>query len=537
MDKDELLFSSKDENEDELLFAPEDTEDELLASVTQENEEVERLSPWKLLIVDDEEEIHKITEIVLEDFSFEGRKIEFINAYSGREAKEIIKENNDIALILLDVVMEEDNSGLKVIKYIREELKDNIVRIVLRTGQPGQAPEREVIRDYMINDYKQKTDITAKKLYTTVITALRSYQDLNTIKKSKMGLQKIIESSAALFEPKFLKSSLQEFISAALFQLASLLKMEKSFLYTSGFAAKKAGNSFSILGGTEQYDDSENKAVEEVVSKGTYEKLTKVREKKENGFFGNEYIAYFETNQGTENIIYLKGEHEFSDFDKKLLEIFSTNIVAAFDHILMNNEIVETQKEIVLTLSEVTETRSKETVQHVRRVAEYVYILAVAYGLNEDEAKILKMASPMHDIGKIGIGDSILKKPARLTDEEYEIMKEHTNIGHELLKSSSREILKTAAIIAYQHHEHWNGGGYPQGLAGEDIHIYGRITALADVFDALTHKRVYKDAWELDRVFDLIKEERGAQFDPQIVDIFFENLDQILEIKDQYPDD
>jgi response regulator RpfG family c-di-GMP phosphodiesterase len=187
-------------------------------------------------------------------------------------------------------------------------------------------------------------------------------------------------------------------------------------------------------------------------------------------------------------------------------------------------------------MGEIGESRSKETGNHVKRVAEYSYILALALGLPRTEAEVLRMASPMHDIGKVAIPDSVLKKPGKLTDEEFDTMKTHTAIGYSLLKNSKRRILKTAAIVAEQHHEKWNGKGYPQGLKGEEIHIYGRITAIADVFDALASDRVYKKAWELDRILDLLKEERGEHFDPKIVDVFFEQLPAILKVRDEFAD-
>lgn len=187
-------------------------------------------------------------------------------------------------------------------------------------------------------------------------------------------------------------------------------------------------------------------------------------------------------------------------------------------------------------MGEIGESRSKETGNHVKRVAEYSYILAKQLGMSHEEAELLKIASPMHDIGKVAIPDSVLKKPGKLTDEEFDIMKAHTNIGYGLLKNSSRRILKTAAIVAHQHHEKWNGRGYPQGIQGEEIHIYGRITAIADVFDALGSERVYKQAWELDRILNLFKEERGQHFDPMVVDAFMAQLPEILKVRELYSD-
>jgi response regulator RpfG family c-di-GMP phosphodiesterase len=188
-------------------------------------------------------------------------------------------------------------------------------------------------------------------------------------------------------------------------------------------------------------------------------------------------------------------------------------------------------------MGEIGESRSKETGNHVKRVAEYSYILAKGAGMSEEEAEVLKMASPMHDIGKVAIPDAVLKKPGQLTDEEYRIMQSHTVIGYNLLKNSKRRILKAAAIVAHEHHEKWDGTGYPRGLAGEDIHIYGRITAVADVFDALASDRVYKKAWDLERIIDLFRRERGRHFDPRLVDVFLEHLPAFLDIRDRFADE
>ena len=214
---------------------------------------------------------------------------------------------------------------------------------------------------------------------------------------------------------------------------------------------------------------------------------------------------------------------EYDELQEKLLEVEA-----------LSQEIEDTQKEVVFTMGAIGESRSKETGNHVKRVAEYSKILALAYGLAEEEAELLKQASPMHDIGKVAIPDAILNKPGKLTNEEFDHMKRHAELGYEMLKHSDRELLKAAATVANEHHEKWNGRGYPQGTSGEEIHIYGRITAVADVFDALGSDRVYKKAWNDENIFKLFKEERGEHFDPKLVDLFFENIDEILGIRETH---
>ena len=200
------------------------------------------------------------------------------------------------------------------------------------------------------------------------------------------------------------------------------------------------------------------------------------------------------------------------------------------------NEIEETQKDIIYSLGTVGEFRSKETGNHVKRVSEYAYLLAKKIGISEKEAKIIKSAAPMHDIGKIGIPDSILNKNGKLTNEEYEIMKNHSKIGYEMLSNSKRELLQASACIAYEHHEKWDGSGYPRGLKGEDIHIYGRIIAISDVFDALISKRCYKKAWEIEDVKKYFHDESGKQFDPFLTSTFLSSFDEFIEINNIYKD-
>ena len=202
----------------------------------------------------------------------------------------------------------------------------------------------------------------------------------------------------------------------------------------------------------------------------------------------------------------------------------------------LHKEIEDTQKDVIFSLGSIGEARSKETGNHVKRVAEYSKLLALKFGLSEAESELLKIASPMHDIGKIGIPDVILNKPAKFTPEEFEVMKNHAVIGYNMLNGSDRKLLKISATIAYEHHEKYDGSGYPRGLKGEEIHIFGRITAIADVFDALGSDRCYKQAWDLEKILNLFKEERGRHFDPVLVDLLFENLEQFLKIRDTYVD-
>ncbi len=226
----------------------------------------------------------------------------------------------------------------------------------------------------------------------------------------------------------------------------------------------------------------------------------------------------------------------FSESDLRLMGLVASYAGKALESAMLNQEVEQTQRELLLKLGEVCESRSKDTGQHVRRVADYSYVLALKIGLPEQDAELLKMVSPMHDVGKVSIPDSILNKPGKLSEEDFALMKLHTIVGYDIFKGSKGRVMSSAAIVAWQHHEKWNGTGYPRGISGEQIHIFARITAVADVFDALASERVYKRAWPIDKVMKLFEEERGKHFDPQLVDALVACLPDILEIREQLND-
>lgn len=224
-----------------------------------------------------------------------------------------------------------------------------------------------------------------------------------------------------------------------------------------------------------------------------------------------------------------------SDTTGAIVEILSMhhNIT---DLLELNQEIITTQHEVLLALGEVAENKSAETGSHVKRVAAYCRLLGEKYGLDEEEVNMLETVAPMHDIGKIAIPDAILHKPGKLSGEEMEIMKKHSQKGYQMFSHSDRPMMKYAAMVALQHHEKFDGTGYPLGLSGENIHIAGRIVAVADVFDSLGSKRSYKEAWELDAILEYFHEQKGRQFDPRLVDILFEHVDEINAITRQFKD-
>lgn len=488
---------------------------------------------YKILISDDDEEVHKISALMLKDFEFEGRTIEILHAYNGKETIEVCKMNPDIAILFLDVVMEENHSGLRVIKVLREELKNNLIRIILRTGEPGQAPEDEIIKKYDINDYRLKTELTIKRFNTTIYSALRNYRDLMNIENHRLGIQKIMEASARLFR----RNSFNEFLTSILDELSNFQKGQNSMVYarkdltymSNGFVSIERENKHRIFAATGKYLGYVGKEVHELPN---YEEIYNVigKTKKEGQSIYpiyNGFVIESLSRSELSNFIFVEGEIENFDFD--LIKVFLSNFSIALDNYIINNMLQTTQKEIIFALGETIESHYEETGSHIQRVSKMMYNFAILNNYSGAEADMLALASSMHDLGKIAIPEAILKKPERITEEEFDIIKTHTTHGHKILSNSSLPALMLADEIAFNHHEKYNGSGYPRGIQGLDIPISARMMAIIDVFDALTHKRVYKDAMSINDAIHHIHNEKGEHFDPDLVDLFINNLDTILK--------
>ena len=492
-------------------------------------------APWKILLVDDEPDVHDVTKLTLNRFVLDERPLSFLHAYSGQQAKAILATETDIALVYLDVVMETENAGLEVARWMRQDLGNQFTRIVLRTGQPGQAPEESVIFKYDINDYKEKTELDRKKLFTTTFAALRAYRDIMTVEEARhfqatyrKGLERVIEASSYIYKQR----NLHDFANGLLQQVVALLQLETSMLVRlrgeSGISGEQKYEVLAKIGELDDADPIFNAALLQQLDETCVNRISRI--------FGDTYVGYFPNSSGKTSLLILQGVQQVSDIDAKLLEVFSSGVAIAFDNILLNQEIADTQSELIMRLGDVVESRSHEAGNHVRRMAKVCYMIAIESGMDSEQAALLMQAAPMHDIGKIATPDAILLKPGKLDSREWEIMQQHPNIGFSILDGSQRQILKAAATIAHQHHEKFDGSGYPQGLVGMAIHPFARIVAVADVFDALIQQRCYKPAWPIGEVLEHLEQVGGSHLDPQFVDVLIRNIDKALAINALYPD-
>lgn len=494
-------------------------------------QEVKTSRHYKIVIADDDEEVHAVTKMMLRDFTFEGRGIEFIDCYTGAEAKHKLSLENDVAVLFLDVVMEDVQSGLDVVTYLRQTLKNELTRIILRTGQPGEAPEAKVIREYDINDYRLKTEMTVSRLNTSLYTALRNYRDLVKIEKNKQGLEKIVKASSKLFR----HNSMNEFFATILQQLGTFYNEDANIIYlrddtieAHGFVTVNQDDAPNIVAATGKYEQYSGKSIKEIPElEEIYHWMKHNSSFQEINQLNDGIIIKKSSKNSLNNYIYIEGHKDI--FDTELIGLFMTNYAIALDNFILNTMVADTQREIIITFGEVIEKHFDDTNTHILRISNMMYEFSLIYGFSYQESELLKVASTMHDIGKIAIPDAILKKPGKLTPEEFEIIKEHPVVGYQILSKSNLNILKLAAEIALNHHEKFDGSGYPDGLIGKSIPLSARMLAIIDVFDAITHRRVYKVAEPVESAIEYLLSNRGSHFDPNLVDLFVTHHEKIIQ--------
>src|SRR6267142_4451524 len=289
---------------------------------------------WKIAVIDDEPAVHDGTRFALHDYRLNGQGLEILSAYSAAEGRELMRSHPDVAVVLLDVIMESDTAGLGLVEFIRKELKNETVRIILRTGQPGQAPERRVIVDYDINDYKAKTELTADKLFTALTAALRSHQQLERMVQTRRGLEIIIEAASALFDFK----SMQRLAEGVLTQIASLLNVDCAgilVLRDSG----QTNDSFSVLAGSGCYSRLIGPAGSNGLDPELRDVVREALHRRDHQFLPQRSVLYIRTGSGRELVVLLECSKQLSDTDRALVQIFSSRLSVAFDNVILYEQL------------------------------------------------------------------------------------------------------------------------------------------------------------------------------------------------------
>jgi len=297
---------------------------------------------WKIAVIDDDQAVHEGTRFALSDYTLNGQGLEILSAYSAAEGRTLMRKHPDIAAVLLDVIMETDIAGLELVEHIRNEIKNETVRIILRTGQPGQAPERRVIVQYDINDYKAKTELTADKLFTSLTAALRSYQQLERMVQTRRGLEIIIDAASTLYDFK----SMQRLAEGVLTQLASLLNVDCAGILVLRDDGNTSGDDFSVLAGSGCYSRFIGSAGPKSLDPDLRTMVEAAFKRRKNEFADHRTVLYIRTGSGREVVVLLQAERQLSDTDRSLVEIFGSRLSIAFDNVILYQQLHEANTQL-----------------------------------------------------------------------------------------------------------------------------------------------------------------------------------------------
>ncbi|MFM2044364.1 MAG: hypothetical protein RLY86_2940 [Pseudomonadota bacterium] len=485
------------------------------------------LPPWCLLVVDDEPGVHAITQLALKSLEFKGRRLEILSAYSGKEALEVLRGRKDIAVILLDVVMETDDAGLRCARAIREELDNREVRIILRTGQPGQAPEQRVILDYDINDYKAKTELTAQKLLTTMIAALRTYDHIMTIETSRRGLDMVIDASASLFMAR----SLEQLHSGVLIQLQAMLGVGEDGILcvqrglpAPADAVPADQDGIVVLAASGRYADIVNRPLDARIPEETRRQIEACFQSRQSIFAERLTTLYIATPSKREVVASFDSQKTLSPHDRRMIEVFAAKVSLGFENLYHFNQLRAANGAAAAMIAQLVECRVRDAGRHALHVARLAD--AVGRHLAAGGAYAGRMDGPIMDLlamaSVMAAGDAVLKG--------VEAAPRAMIVATGFFGDSSRWLDLGAEVTAALR-EHWDGTGGPAGLKGEEIPLIARIIAVAEGFDALTTDGEDRPAATAADALARIRAEAGRRFDPVVVDALAAVLDDHMAWK------
>jgi signal transduction histidine kinase/DNA-binding NarL/FixJ family response regulator len=319
-------------DQDDVLYLIEDAGDALVESTARK---------WKIAVIDDDHAVHEGTRFALSDYMLNGQSLEVLSAYSAAEGQTLMRAHPDIAAVLLDVIMETDAAGLDLVEFIRNELRNETVRIILRTGQPGQAPERRVIVDYDINDYKAKTELTADKLFTSLTAALRSYQQLERMVQTRRGLEIIIDAASTLYDFK----SMQRLAEGVLTQIASLLNVDCAGILVLRDGGV-VGDDFAVLAGSGCYSRFIGCPTPQSLDADLRQMVEDAFRRRKHEFADQRTVLYVRTGSGREVVVLLQAERQLSETDRSLVEIFGSRLSIAFDNVILYQQLHEANTQL-----------------------------------------------------------------------------------------------------------------------------------------------------------------------------------------------
>lgn len=496
-----MTGSSPSDDEDFLI------EDEEAPAGSGEGDAPDAPPPWCLLVVDDEPGIHAITQLALKRLEFKRRRLEILSAYSGAEALEILRRRRDIAVILLDVVMETDDAGLQCVRAIRDDIGNREVRIILRTGQPGQAPEQRVILDYDINDYKAKTELTAQKLFTAMIAALRTYDHIVTIETSRRGLNMVIDASASLFMAR----SLEQLHSGVLIQLQAMIGVgEDGILCVQRGLPRPDGSrdhdSIFVLAASGRYRSSVNCPLDARIPAETTHQIERSFLARQSIFGDRLTTLYIATPSGREVVASFDSQRPITPHDRTLIELFAAKVSLGFENLYRFSQLRTANDASTALIARLCDNLQPGAGRRALRVAGLAD--AIAHRLAETQAPgtapdglpldLLAMAIVFRAGNALAVGGTPTDPgPGPQAGPMEDDGSGWSDLAVQLAATAGR----------------WDGTGGPLGMKGPAIPLAARITAVAERFASLTADGTLPPADAL----AAIQADSGTAFDPAMV--------------------
>lgn len=498
---------------------------------------------WSVLVVDDEQDMHTQTKLAVSGASAFERPIRLQHAHDPVRAKELLSQTR-FAVVVINIGA--DGQGMELAWWLRRQKSNHTSRIILRLAQAGMMPELNTLTEADIDDGKAMMELNPRCLLALLVKAIRHYRHIVAADEAQQqsqslqnGMRNVLSASARLFELSHFSQLLPEIhkeISAIadVGQDALLLRQchDAHADAKSGSNTPQGNPRFEAIMGLGTLQQK----LAEPLGPELLDLLQRSQHSHDIRYRHGALLCPLPVPHGDSHYLYLPRAEAISDVQQQLIAVFTINAGMALAHFAQEQHVNETQAELLLRLGHVAANQAHHSINHIKRMADYCYELGLLAGMAEPQADILSRAAPMHDIGNIGISDAILQQPDSLSPEARAIMARHTEIGWQLLSGSEQPVLQCAAKICLQHHEKYDGSGYPNGLKGDAICLPARIVAIADAFDALCHKRSYKDAWALEDVQAEMQSCAGSYFDPELMALFIEHIDQFIAIKQRWPE-
>ena len=486
------------------------------------------LPPWKILIADDDRDVHTATRMALRGVDYRGRGLEFIDAYSGEETLTLLRANPDTALVFLDVIMESANAGLVAAQRIRESGFD-LVRIIIRTGFPGEAPERKIIVDYDIHDYKEKTGLSLQKLFTAVISALRTYADMMSLEQHRRGLMSVLESVSW-----FDFNAVQRYVAGMVAEFCDLARLQAPLLVVVSRAGKRAAAAPQVVASFGDWPEvGEICATDQLPAPVLGLILASFEQGR--ALSAGSGATWFSRGDGIELVTFAAGPDPYAEADQVLLDVLLSKVCQALSNHRTFVAVLGERDAVLWGLALRAERWNPGAAVELAALADLataiarrlVTTLAFPGELDSDFVRDIGVAAALHDLGNEALEVGLLAHNRSFEPDERAAMRVHVSAGRQILESFSAGAAQTAALalageVIDAHHERFDGSGYPRRLCGTAIPLAARVVAVADVYIAMTAARPQRPALSAAAACAEISSGKDSHFDPRIVEAFLE---------------